>query len=52
MIITNSIKAIIESDSALSKIEKAALAGTWDGELRQVSKYAKDLKQLNNGKKV
>lgn len=52
MIITNSVKAIIDAESAITKLEKAALAGTWDGEVRQISKFAKDLKQLDNGKKI
>lgn len=36
----------------ISKLEKELLAGTWDGEARQVSKFAEGLLQLNNGVKV
>lgn len=32
--------------------EAEALAGTWDGEVRQVSKHSDSLLQLDNGKKV
>lgn len=52
LMISNSAKAVIDAEGAITKSEKEALAGTWDGEVRQVSKYAKDLEQLNNGKKI
>lgn len=45
-------KTIIDAEDACMKIEKASSTGTWDGEMRQVSKYAKDLVQLDNGRKV
>ncbi|KAK7864561.1 hypothetical protein R5R35_007330 [Gryllus longicercus] len=51
-IISNSVKAIIEADSAKKLIELEALAGTWDGETRIVSKHAATLLQLDNGKKI
>lgn len=40
------------ADSAITKIEKETLSGTWDGEMRQVSQYAHNLQQLDNGKKI
>lgn len=49
---TNAIQGILNSESVISKLEKESLAGTWDGEARQVSKYAEGLFQLNNGVKV
>ncbi|XP_055373009.1 ubiquitin carboxyl-terminal hydrolase 5 [Condylostylus longicornis] len=52
MIISQSVKAIIDAESAIKKLEKSSLAGTWDGEVRQVSKFAKDLRQLENGIKI
>ena len=51
-IIAKSVNAIISSDSALKKLEKEQLTGTWDGEMRQVSIHALDLQQLENGKKI
>ena len=47
-----SAKAILKADSAVRKGELEAAAGTWDGEMIEVSKYAADLKQLDNGKKI
>lgn len=38
--------------SAGKMAEMEALAGTWDGELKTESKYANDLVQLNNGKRI
>lgn len=52
MQVTNSIQGILNSESVISKLEKESLAGTWDGEARQVSKFAEGLLQLNNGVKV
>jgi ubiquitin carboxyl-terminal hydrolase 5/13 len=49
--ISNSIKAILEAESALVKREKEALTGTWDGEVRQVSLHSLELMQLENGRK-
>lgn len=46
------VKAILEAESALKIAEVEALAGTWDGEIKIVSKHAANLKQLNNGKKI
>jgi len=43
---------IIAADSAAKQAELEALAGTWDGEARIVSKHALSLEQLNNGVKV
>lgn len=42
----------MKAESINAKLEKDSLTGTWDGEKRQVSKYAIDLKQLDNGKKI
>jgi ubiquitin carboxyl-terminal hydrolase 5/13 len=52
LIINKSINEIISSESALAKFEKEQLTGTWDGEMKQVSIYALDLQQHENGKKV
>lgn len=46
------IKYILEAESATKIAEVEALAGTWDGEVKAVSKHAASLKQLNNGKKI
>lgn len=46
------VKAVLAADSATAKMESEAMAGTWDGEARVISKYATDLKQLDNGKKI
>ncbi|CAG2114220.1 unnamed protein product, partial [Medioppia subpectinata] len=47
-----SISMVLSSDAAFRLEELQALAGTWDGEKRIVSKYANDLKQLDNGVKI
>ncbi|XP_076283534.1 ubiquitin specific protease 5 [Lasioglossum baleicum] len=46
------IKCILEAESATKLAELEALSGTWDGELKAVSKHAANLKQLDNGKKI
>ncbi|XP_032667917.1 ubiquitin carboxyl-terminal hydrolase 5 [Odontomachus brunneus] len=46
------VKAILEAESASKLAEVEALAGTWDGEIKVVSKHAANLKQLDNGKKI
>ncbi|XP_051174757.1 ubiquitin carboxyl-terminal hydrolase 5 [Leptopilina boulardi] len=52
MLVQMSVKAILEAQSALKIAEQEALAGTWDGEARVVSKHAENLKQLDNGIKI
>lgn len=52
LIIQQSVEALLSADSATAKLEKQTMTGTWDGEVRQVSKYSNDLKQLPNGKKI
>jgi ubiquitin carboxyl-terminal hydrolase 5/13 len=47
-----SAKAIIKAESAVRKGELEASAGTWDGEKIEVSKFANDLEQLDNGTKI
>ena len=47
-----SAKAVLQAESAIHKAEIECAAGTWDGEKIEVSKYAKDLKQLDNGVKI
>ena len=44
-----SAAAIIAADSAARQAELAAMAGTWDGEARVISKNAENLLQLDNG---
>lgn len=51
-IVNESVKAIISQDSAFKKFEKEQLTGTWDGEMREVSTFALELQQLENGKKI
>lgn len=52
MIVGLAIQGIISAESATERERKAALAGTWDGEVRKVSKFADNLEQLENGKKI
>lgn len=52
LMVNKSINEIISSDSALAKYEKEQLTGTWDGEMKEVSTYALDLQQHENGKKI
>ncbi|XP_076234038.1 ubiquitin specific protease 5 isoform X2 [Calliopsis andreniformis] len=47
-----SIKGILDAESATKVAEVEALCGTWDGEVKSVSKHADNLKQLDNGKKI
>ncbi|XP_012275287.1 ubiquitin carboxyl-terminal hydrolase 5 [Orussus abietinus] len=46
------VKSILEAESASRLAEKEALAETWDGEARFITKYAEILVQLDNGKKI
>uniref|UniRef100_A0A1B6CS55 Ubiquitin carboxyl-terminal hydrolase 14 n=1 Tax=Clastoptera arizonana TaxID=38151 RepID=A0A1B6CS55_9HEMI len=48
----SAVKAILEADCSTKLAELEALAGTWDGEKRIVTKHADNLKQLNNGVKI
>lgn len=50
--VINAIQGILTSESVISKMEKESLAGTWDGEVRLVSKFADGLLQLDNGVKI
>ncbi|GAB0093921.1 Ubiquitin carboxyl-terminal hydrolase [Sergentomyia squamirostris] len=50
--VVNSVTAILAADPAMKKAEKSSVTGTWDGEVRQVSVCAKDLLQLDNGRKI
>uniref|UniRef100_A0A7G3B230 Ubiquitin carboxyl-terminal hydrolase n=1 Tax=Lutzomyia longipalpis TaxID=7200 RepID=A0A7G3B230_LUTLO len=50
--VVNSVTAILAADSAMKKVEKNSLTGTWDGEVRQVSACAKNLAQLDNGRRI
>ncbi|XP_042235263.1 ubiquitin carboxyl-terminal hydrolase 5-like isoform X2 [Homarus americanus] len=47
-----SVAGILKAESALHLAEVEAAAGAWDGEVRQVTKHADTLKQLDNGIKV
>lgn len=51
-VVNASVNAIIEADCATKLAELEALAGTWDGEIRAVTKHAENLLQLDNGKKI
>ncbi|XP_057375327.1 ubiquitin carboxyl-terminal hydrolase 5-like [Daphnia carinata] len=48
----NSIQGILAAPSARHLEELSALESTWDGENRQVSKFAANLEQLHNGVRV
>ncbi|XP_043243919.1 ubiquitin carboxyl-terminal hydrolase 5-like [Amphibalanus amphitrite] len=48
----NAVAAVIAADSAGRREELAQATGTWDGEVRMVSKHAETLQQLDNGVKV
>jgi ubiquitin carboxyl-terminal hydrolase 5/13 len=52
LIVQNAVQSLLTLESASAKIEREAMTGTWDGEVRQVSKFANDLLQLDNGKKI
>ncbi|XP_052753227.1 ubiquitin carboxyl-terminal hydrolase 5 isoform X2 [Galleria mellonella] len=51
-VVRKSVQAIIDAESPFKMAEMAALEGTWDGETREVSVHAVNLKQLDNGVKV
>lgn len=51
-VVQMSIATILAADSAGKVNELEALAGTWDGEKRAVSKHSDSLQQLENGVKV
>jgi len=51
-IVQMSVAAIMSADDAWKAMEAAALSNTWDGEMRAVSKYAENLLQLDNGRKI
>jgi hypothetical protein len=46
--VTNAVEALLSADSASRKQEVQA----WDGEVRQVSKHAFNLKQLDNPARI
>jgi len=48
----DSIAGVLAAESATKLAEAEALAGTWDGEVRLISKHSENLQQLDNGKKV
>uniref|UniRef100_A0A182W997 Ubiquitin carboxyl-terminal hydrolase n=1 Tax=Anopheles minimus TaxID=112268 RepID=A0A182W997_9DIPT len=50
--VQNAVEAVQKAEAASVKREREQLAGTWDGEIRQVSTHAADLLQLENGKKI
>ncbi|KAF7269329.1 hypothetical protein GWI33_017650 [Rhynchophorus ferrugineus] len=51
-IVKLSVNHLLDLPSASKLAELESLSGTWDGEIRQVSKHAENLVQLNNGKKI
>lgn len=51
-IVQMSISGVLAAEDAWKTAEAAAMAGTWEGEKRQVSKHAENLLQLDNGKKI
>ncbi|KAJ8922243.1 hypothetical protein NQ315_004180 [Exocentrus adspersus] len=52
VIVRASVQAVIDLPSATKLAELEALSGTWDGEVRVVSKHAHNLPQLDNGRKI
>ncbi|XP_052861372.1 ubiquitin carboxyl-terminal hydrolase 5 [Anopheles cruzii] len=52
LLVQNAVDAIQRAEAASVKREREQLAGTWDGEIRQVSRHAADLLQLANGRKI
>ncbi|XP_033328036.2 ubiquitin specific protease 5 [Megalopta genalis] len=50
--VVQAITCILEAESATKLAEIEALSGTWDGELKAVSKHAASLKQLDNRRKI
>ncbi|KFB47436.1 AGAP012248-PA-like protein [Anopheles sinensis] len=52
LLVQNAVEAIQKAEAASVKREREQLAGTWDGEIRQVSQHALDLLQLDNGRKI
>lgn len=47
-----SVNGILEAQSITEAAELESLSGTWDGEVRIVSKHALNLPQLENGRKI
>ena len=47
-----SAKAVIQAESAIHKAEVDLAAGSWEGEKIEVSKFAENLEQLDNGVKI
>ncbi|XP_076637563.1 ubiquitin specific protease 5 [Colletes latitarsis] len=46
------VECVLKAESATKVAQVEELLGSWDGERKQVSKHAADLKQLDNGKKI
>ncbi|XP_052081738.1 ubiquitin carboxyl-terminal hydrolase 5-like [Mytilus californianus] len=47
-----SVESILSAEDASKMAEAAAMAGTWEGEERKVSKHAENLLQQDNGIKI
>ncbi|XP_055529285.1 ubiquitin carboxyl-terminal hydrolase 5 [Wyeomyia smithii] len=52
LIVQNAVEAVLSAEAASVKREREQLTGTWDGEVRQVSRHAENLLQLDNGRKI
>ena len=52
MTVVTAARGVVKAESAIRKDELESAAGTWDGEKVEVSRYALDLKQLDNGVKI
>ncbi|KAL1463523.1 hypothetical protein WDU94_015268 [Cyamophila willieti] len=50
--VKETVEAILKAEGARKLAEIEALAGTWDGEVRVISKHAQGLVQLDNGRKI
>ncbi|XP_049873655.1 ubiquitin carboxyl-terminal hydrolase 5 [Pectinophora gossypiella] len=51
-VVRKAAQGVIDAESPFKMAEMAAMQGTWDGEAREVSVHAVNLKQLDNGIKV
>ncbi|KAH9643456.1 hypothetical protein HF086_002575 [Spodoptera exigua] len=52
VVVNKAVQAVIDAESPFKIAELAAMQGTWDGEKREVSVHAVNLKQLDNGVKI
>ncbi|XP_023941871.2 ubiquitin carboxyl-terminal hydrolase 5 isoform X2 [Bicyclus anynana] len=51
-VVKKSVQGVLDAESPFKIAELEALQGTWDGEKREVSVHAVELKQLDNGVRI